>query len=632
MTTSALIAAMGIASLLFSTAHAQTCPSCTEGIYRVNDPGNSSDVAIILRQALTASRSGGDPASLIRQSVVDFLDRSLGELDTSGIVPLSYGLTDQDIRALKTLTGFPAEDDLIHYLLFRSPSVADELGVEAYFVQRLVPELNGTRVLRERSSVPYLGVGPEFSFSQVDPSEDPVPYLNVNQCANTRRINLSAVPELVLAAKAARTAEHLGESERPYALLIALEAIDRAFSSDNKELAPALQKLARETTAAVGRAAPDDSWLAEQQTSLDSKLPSLFLRARYFDSASAAFERVLENGASGPEKFLALKGLLVAVLALEKDPKLVLDTFALAIQGGGATENDIIHFSLLSRGVADVVADQGNKQMWESIVVEELSGHPWRDPSISNLEAENSFLWHMVLAGRADIAAPFLLNRLRQMRASGQLADERYYLRKLAPFVRNYFGLISFRYDGNGRLVPRGSDGYPIHLDFLHNMRNSGIRCDLTEPGEVVISDGSFVPYGLTSPEEDAATTFAAYGIISNQPPGYLLENTPQELRSEQVSEIERWATISLERDVPEASIVPYMKLLALEWFSSVFAHWEPIDPTRPTFRYLPNSASTMTSSEVVKRLSELSIVSLDQRRLFDLFLDTHNTLNELYP
>ena len=624
----------GISISSLWTVSAQICPSCVEDVYLTGGEATDSDVINVLRKAAEVSWSDAAPSSESRSEIVDLLESALSGINQSSNFQLHYELTDQDLDALKNLTGFPAPDDLIRYLLFRGPSVADRLGVEEYFVHRLVPELNGTRFLIERADVPYLGIDIEYTFEPIDPASDRIPYLNENQCGNTRRINLSAVPELVLAAKAARAAELLKKNERPYALIIALEAIERAFLNDSSDLAPALQKIARETSRAVGSVAQEDSWMAERKEALEKAVPSLLLRARHFELAGALFQKQFEEGTTEEIKFEAWANLLVSKLALGKNPTPALELYSQVIKDGNAKQPQVIYFALLSRALEGEVADTEISQTWEHVVHQNLGHHPWDKLSASSLEMEKSFLWGMVLARRADLAAPFLLNRLRQTRASGSILEERYYLLKLAPFVRDFFGLISFRNDGNGRQIKRDTAGYPAYLDFLHNMRLSGKRCDLTEPGEVVISDGSFVPYGATNPEEDFATSFAGYGVISNLSLGETqLQNTPDATKSQVVSQMEEWVVASMERADPRPSAVPYMKLVALEWFATAFEDLKPIGgPTRPNYRYLPNAASAMTARAEVHKLANVALVSPEQRSLLLLFLETHATLSELYP
>ena len=138
----------------------------------------------------------------------------------------------------------------------------------------------------------------------------------------------------------------------------------------------------------------------------------------------------------------------------------------------------------------------------------------------------------MATIGRPDIASAFLMDRIRAVRSMHHTTNshtprdalirrETLYLFWLAPFIRDYYYSISFRISPESGWIRRRTTGYNELFDFLDNFNYELNR--LVGPGEVVISDGSYVPYSALDPEEDLATAGAVYGIIHTTEPSMAL-------------------------------------------------------------------------------------------------------------
>ena len=232
----------------------------------------------------------------------------------------------------------------------------------------------------------------------------------------------------------------------------------------------------------------------------------------------------------------------------------------------------------------------------------------------------------MATIGRPDIASRFFMNRIRLAKGRPQ---ERRYLRMLVPFVNDYCGVISFRLSPASGWVRRETEGYDALLDFLDNLDADG---QLVGPGEVVVPDGSRPVYSALSPEEDCAAAQAVYGIADAPRPGLFIGRTPDEERDATVAGFEVWVREAMSRSQPAPSVVPYLKLVWLEWFAQAFEQLRKpaVDPLE--FRYNAIDASTLTTPERVRELRQHPAATPHQKVLIDLFLDTRRFFEEMYP
>ena len=172
-----------------------------------------------------------------RASIVRLMEAAL---IYEGVEPDSVSLdrlTTEDIAAMRDIVGFPDHGDLLLYLLNRGPSLHDSFGFGRYTAIRIVPERMSARILLERADRPYLGIGTEFEISLLDPERDPV-YIARDEHAKTRHIHLSALPDIILAAKAFRAAKRAPENQAVYPLLIAVQAVNRAFMGYSRDFRP----------------------------------------------------------------------------------------------------------------------------------------------------------------------------------------------------------------------------------------------------------------------------------------------------------------------------------------------------------------------------------------------------------
>ena len=103
---------------------------------------------------------------------------------------------------------------------------------------------------------------------------------------------------------------------------------------------------------------------------------------------------------------------------------------------------------------------------------------------------------------------------------------------------------------------------------FLHHLNSEN---NLVAPAEVVVFDEG-APYGILSPEEDCATAFIIYGVISDSVSslGNISATQGPEI-SNVAKSIAQWASNSMERNEPEPSLAPYLKAVWIEWFSQAF-------------------------------------------------------------
>ena len=297
-----------------------------------------------------------------------------------------------------------------------------------------------------------------------------------------------------------------------------------------------------------------------------------------------------------------------------------------ALIGPDAREHAAIFGLFLSYLPAHDATRLGDVTAWRERVTEVLGADPAHDEGLTTPALERDFAHQMATIGRPDIASRFFMNRIRLAKGRPQ---ERRYLRMLVPFVRDYCGVISFRLSPASGWVRREAEGYDALLDFLDNLNADG---RFVGPGEVVVPDGSRPVYSALSPEEDCAAAQAVYGIADAPRPGPFIGRTPDEERDSIVAGLEVWVRAAMTRSQPAPSVVPYLKLVWLEWFAQAFEMFRnpAVDPLE--FRYSAIDASALTAVDRVRELRKHPAATPHQKGLIGLFLDMRAFFEEMYP
>ena len=269
----------------------------------------------------------------------------------------------------------------------------------------------------------------------------------------------------------------------------------------------------------------------------------------------------------------------------------------------------------------------GDVKAWRAHVTATLGDHPVQSEEVMDVSLGRDFRHMMATIGRPDIASRFLMDQLRLSRARG-IGSENDYIRWLAPFIHEYCYAISFRLSATGDWKRRAAEGYNVLLDFVDNFNDDG---QLVSPGEVVTYDGHRVPYPALSPEEDCTAAQAVYGIVDNPLYG-ILGQTAVKDRATIILGIEAWVRDAMSRSKPAPSIAPYLKLVWLEWFAQVFEELKDPSFDVSEFRYSAITASPMTVPDRVRELLQHRAVTPHQRHMIELFLETREFLEEMYP
>jgi hypothetical protein len=238
----------------------------------------------------------------------------------------------------------------------------------------------------------------------------------------------------------------------------------------------------------------------------------------------------------------------------------------------------------------------------------------------------------MVTIGRTDIGLNHMLRRFETVYSQAEEIRrelEPKYLHEIGAFARDLCYDISFAMSPQGGWRPRSVSGYPVQLDFLHNLGPDG---KLVEPGEVVVLNNG-LPYGMVNPEEDCATSFAVYGAV-----GKFCTTSPlydplinQHQQSVTARGIARWAIAARERRNPAPSLAPYLKVIWLEWFSQAFEPLRCPQTESQTFIYRPLAATGLTSPEQVAALRNDPASTNQQRALINRFLTLRSFLERYY-
>ena len=584
--------------------------------------------------SISASLRGREPtgraeiAALMEAALID----SGAEADA---LPL-YQLSHEDIAAMRTVIGFPDDGDLLLYLLYRGPSLLDDFEFERYTAIRFSPEGKSYRVIGERVDRHYLEIGTRFGAKLLDIKDDPVSRAQL-ECAKTRHLNLGALPEIILAAKAFRAAERSPDQQAMYPLLVAVQALKRALLAD-LSLRPAVYFAEVKALAAL-RSYANRYFLFEEKRKLENGRPDTAFFAMYFRDAAAAYASLGEQPNGLQHEVRAARGEAFSLFAFGADAGQTFERYAALITS--ATPEHAAILGLFLEYLPAAEAERlGDAAAWRARAIEILGAGSGSTTALTELELEREFARLMATIGRPDIAGRFLMDRIRSVRSLRRtetnslrrrelIGRESLYLRWLAPFIRDYYYTISFRLSPDGGWIRRPAAAYDVLLDFLDSLSCTDGR--EVRPGEVVVSDGTYVPYSALSPEEDLAAAVAVFGIVDMPTPDMLLAPTPDEERATIVAGIEEWVRRAASRSEPAPSVVPYLKLVWLEWFSQAFEPLKSPSFDVSKFRYKSIGASTLTSPFRVRNLLHNSATTPHQKHLAELFLDTREFLETTY-
>lgn len=598
--------------------------STADAIVRAPTPESSLSY---WRDAASLADLERDPTSEDYRSILTLLEAALIVEGVDVETTFSGPLSSTDIAAMQRAISFPSPEDSLLYLLLRAPEVDDVFGLNDYYTVNRITAVPELRYVRERADTAYLGLNPNWSMRLFSNLDDPVALRSDQACANTVRLPLGTIPHVVLAAKALRAAELAGAGGRPYAWRVALGALWRAYGF-HQDLSAPMQRAVIDASQSLRIADPQDVEISVARSDLEARLPDILFRARLFQAAAEAFaERADAATDLGSRSSLWVESAVSSVMYGD-DPTLALNKAIVDLPHAEHTvaAQVVLWTHVLSQtGISEI-----SLEAWRSAALGELDQDPWFEFNQASQSLDNELIWRLANARRADLAIPFLLHRLNQARDGGS-ASERFYLAKLAPFLFDLYSLISFEMDGTGTWTRRVTEGYPVHLDFLHNVRPGGSRCEVTWAGEVVLSDGKFLPYGALNPAEDGATTLVAHGfaVAETVREGGVVDPA---VLANPMAGIERWAMDSLNRGSPSPSIVPYLKLVWIEWFLPTQGRLGEADPFAPGYRYSGLDMSNLANPVSVRALLEHSAITEHQSRLLAIFLDTHLTLSRLYP
>lgn len=524
-------------------------------------------------------------------------------------------LTREDVSAMKDTIGFPDESDLIRYLLARGPSLAMAGLRGEYNAVRLAPE-GELRLILERVDQPILGLSPDFSSRTLAPEFDPVAKPK-SERAKTRRVTLPSIPPIIIAAKAYRQGKRAAWAERPYAALIALEALEDAVKTDPRHMRIVGYNAHITAEKALLEAAsvqPLSSELQKEQTEIALKQPSSAFFARVFDEAAIAYANASVPEGDRRNRVWKLWGVAISRFATGEDASASFQEFV------GALDETAAPFARIALRFFDALPTENavafpDLPAWRDRVRAVVGGSS-PDPR-ERFRADVDFARILETIARPDIAGPFLMTRIAE--TQGQ-SLELEYLYLFAPFVRDYCNLISFQMSRHGTWVRISSAGYDPLLDFLDNFHPTG---RLTESGEVVRPSAGAIPYPALNPEEDCAVIVAASGVAE----GIMQPSVVPKMSAD----FEDWARQAFERKTPPPSLAPYLKLLYVDWFVSAFEVLKGRRLSASDYRYEPLNASPLASPSLARELLGRATMPAWQRTTLELFLRTHTFLKNNY-
>ena len=523
-------------------------------------------------------------------------------------VPLDY-LSSGDIAAMRHAVGFPDPADLLLYLLLRGPSLLDSFELGQYTAIRAASHGSPYRILFERSDIAYLDLSPTFRESILLREEDPVSRIPGEQ-AKTRRFNLSYLPDLVLAAKAFRAAQRAASDRSVYPLLIARRAVNRAFLGSS----PVVYSTEWEAVRALRSYSGKDDYIRESATAAEFRIPVVDFSFRLFKDAAATFGNLATLDVDVPFTLWALWREALSLFAYRADARPAFDRIGDLI--GPSTPREAHEFALFLHYLpSQDLAFLRRTTHWIATARAALRQNPILTDGPIDSDTEYTFPAQMRTIGRPDIAARFLMDRIRFSRRTGD-GHETDHLRGLAPFLKDYCYMISFTMSSTAGWQRRVTPAYNALLDFLHSVDD---RAEPTARGEALAYDGTRFPYPALIPEEDCNIIFLAYGVVEHsQSP--LMHRTPAEDRSRLVQEIENWVHEAMSRNEPAPSIVPYLKLIWTDWFAQAFEPLRNPFMDASDFRYYRTAASQLSHPAHVRTLADHPAATPHEKDLIELF------------
>lgn len=584
-----------------------------------------TDSTKIWREAVIIGRTDLGEEAAGRAAIVRLMEAAV---QRGGGVPDAAPLDrfgQTDLASLKAAVGFPGENELLHYLFTRSPSLRDEFQFESYAIVRIIMPDLGVNVIRERADRSYLGLTPTFSERLVQTSQDPVP-VAPGERARTRRLNLAALGDLILAAKAYKAVERLQGPERAYPLVIAVDALERAARANPEDFRLVPYRAQWAALRVLRKSAPGDPFLERELSRREFAIARSAFFARQFDDAAEAYRSAPIDAGDARGQLWLSWGQAMSLFAARGEAAPMFDQVAKALTPDTPRYARMFRLLLLNLD-PDERAKMSAAAKWQARIDALIGTVPIADDEW--VASNQDFLRILETIGRPDIAARYLIDEIRDVDRKGRnVLRERQMLLWLAPFVEDLCDLISFEMSPSSGWQLRKVEGYNRYYDFLHSINDSGA---LVTPGKIVLALDEPGPYGATSPEEDCATTLAVYGIAESDLFG-LAERTPPSEAATIVAGIEGWVRDALDRADPAPSAIPYLKLIWIEWFSQTFQALTVPGHAVDQFHYNPLQASELTSREAVKVLLENPAVHMHERELLKLFLATRDFLEERYP
>ena len=587
-----------------------------------------ADLRSLARDAVRVALHEDSPfVPHLRDAAVRLLFAALVlEIDQSGADRLWAETNDftrlnpQDLIALEHATGYPAPEDSVRYLLRRRPSIDVRSGGGEYTAFTL--RWSETEVeLVELSSVEILGLGPVPSRRVLLANETLAP-ASAGERGSTRRYNLSALGPTVLAAKAFRISEQLVDPTlRLYARIVGAMAFRAASSADVDRYAFSVWTLFTQLEREANLHRGQNDFMVQLAGQLKNMSASLAFFARDFEIALETYRTIAEsNSAPRAKRLLGEWGQGITLLAMRQDSA---GFDALARSANLATLEDQAHVYMLDALGHVVEVPEAHRDTFEWI---KKMRRLIQVPTSDQITYDRDLRRILRISGRTDIAVRYLLWRLDST-AKQDTGLELSLLRSLAAFVRDLGYHISFELDSRGEWKPRPVSGYPVELDFLHNLMEDG---RLSPAGVVIQTPDN--PYGMTTPEEDIALLYAAYGLTGIPLERQLLPLGSQASESPTGLQLGEWAEAALTRHTAAASIVPYLKLIWFEWFALSFEPLKRSGITPREFVYAPFSFSGKTSyPDILNRLREHTR-DASYRELLDLFTELREFLQSRYP
>ena len=314
-------------------------------------------------------------------------------------------LSLEDISAMRDTVGFPDAGDLLLHLLNRGPSLRDSFGREGYIAHRFAPEGMPFRILQQQTDRPYLGLGSAFTTELLPAEDDPVSK-DPRERAKTRRLNLAALPEIVLAAKAFRAVSRAPESQAIYPLLIAAQAVNRAFLADQVDFRSVLYATQLKALGALRAYGGSDPVLHHELKRFERRIPRTAFFARLFQSAAAAYRSAPLPPGDRRAQAWAAWGEALSSFAYGAHEGSVFERVA-ALVGPDAKEHASIFGLFLGYLPTHEATRLADVTAWRSRVTEVLGADPVQDEGLTTPALERDFAHQMATIGRAGHREPF---------------------------------------------------------------------------------------------------------------------------------------------------------------------------------------------------------------------------------